>query len=127
LNRYRFPKSVRLLRAVDFRRVYAEGRRRNLDGLVAFSLPTGRPSSRVGFTVPAAFGTAVERNRIKRCLREAIRRRWRELEPGWDLVLNPRRVALDWDSLRIEETIGRLFRACGRRRDQPGPAAGTEK
>jgi len=114
-----FPKSVRLLRSADFRKVYAAGRRRNLDWVVAFSLATGNPSSRVGFTVPAAFGPSVDRNRIKRRLREAVRKHWVELGPGWDIVLNPRRVALDLDFPRIEATIRKLFQSCARAHGDP--------
>ena len=66
MKRYGFPKRVRLLRPADFRRVYEEGRRRNLDWLVAFCLGTGDHPSRIGFTLPAAFGPAVDRNRVRR-------------------------------------------------------------
>ena len=120
MNRYGFPKRVRLLRPADFRRVYSEGRRRNLDWLVAFSLATGDRSSRIGFTVPAAFGPAVDRNRIKRQLREAVRKHWSELGPGWDIVLNPRRAALELEFPRIGETVCKLFRSCARVRSDAG-------
>ena len=115
-----FPKVIRLLRSTDFRRVYDRGRRQSLDGMVAFFLATDNPSSRIGFTVPAAFGPAVDRNRIKRRLREAIRMHWTELGPGWDIVLNPRRVALDFERLRIEDIIRNLFQSCARAGQKAG-------
>ncbi|MBI3934617.1 MAG: ribonuclease P protein component [Acidobacteria bacterium] len=111
-----FPKSAHLLRSADFRKVYAEGRRRNLDWLVAFSLATANQTSRIGFTVPAAFGPAVLRNRVKRRLREAVRKNWAELGPGWDLVMNPRRAALELDAARMEAAIRKLFQSCARAR-----------
>ena len=114
MKRYGFPKSAHLLRTADFRKVYAEGRRRSLDWLLAFSLATGRGVSRVGFTVPAAFGPAVERNRVKRRLREAVRKNWAELGPGWDLVFHPRRAALALEFSRIEQTVRKLFQSCAR-------------
>ena len=120
MKRYGFPKRARLLRSKDFRKVYAEGRRRSLDGMVAFSLATGNPFSRVGFTVPAAFGPAVDRNRIKRRLREAARKQWAELAPGWDIVLNPRRTSLALESPQIEATIRKLFQSCARTHDALG-------
>src|SRR3990172_4299661 len=44
-QRYGFPKQARLLRTAEFRRVYDNGRRRNLDFLLAFALQTGNPES----------------------------------------------------------------------------------
>ena len=123
MKRYGFPQSVRLLRTVDYRKVYAEGRRRNLDGVLAILFYHGRPASRVGFTVPAAFGPAVERNRVKRRLREAVRRNWPELGAGWDIVLHPRRTALTLEFSRLEETIRRLFLSCARVTDERGQSA----
>ena len=125
MKRYGFPKSTHLLRSADFRKVYADGRRRNLDWLVSFSLTTGNRSSRVGFTVPAAFGPAVDRNRIKRRLREAVRKHWAELGPGWDIVLNPRRTALALEFPRIEETVRKLFRSCARVSGDQGSTTGN--
>ncbi|HWP84736.1 MAG TPA: ribonuclease P protein component [Terriglobia bacterium] len=118
MKRFGFPKTARLLHAADFRKVYAEGRRRSLDSLVAFTLATGNRASRIGLTVPAAFGPAVQRNRIKRRLREAVRRHWGELGLGWDIVLNPRRAALQRSGASLEETIRRLFRSCAQERSR---------
>ena len=107
-----FPKSARLLRRADYRKVYSEGRRRNLDWLVAFLLPTGRADSRVGLTVPASLGGAVVRNRIKRRLREAVRRNRSAIGPGWDIVLQPRAALLAQEFGTIHETVRRLFEGC---------------
>ena len=110
----RFPKGARLLRTADYRKVYAQGRRRNLDWLMAVLLPSNLEQSRVGFTLPGSFGSAVERNRTKRRLREVVRRNWAELGPGWDIVLQPRRTALALEFSEIEETVRRLFQSCAR-------------
>ena len=114
MKRIGFPKSARLLRTADYRKVYAEGKRRSLDSMVAFCRATGRDSSRVGFTLPKAFGPAVDRNRMKRRLREAVRKNWKELGPGWDIVLNPRRAALAMEFSSVEEALQKLFRSCSR-------------
>ena len=50
---------------------------------------------RVGFTVSRKVGTAVERNRVRRRLREVVRRAGeRRMRPGYDYVLIGRRSAL---------------------------------
>ena len=112
MKQHGFPKSARLLRRADYRRVYSEGRRRNLDWLVAFLLPTGRTDSRVGLTVPSALGGAVVRNRIKRRLREAVRRNRSAIGPGWDIVLQPRPAVLAQEFGAIHEAVRKLFEGC---------------
>ncbi len=112
MKQHGFPKSARLLRRTDYRRVYSEGRRRNLDWLVAFLLPTGRAGSRVGLTVPAALGGAVVRNRIKRWLREAVRRNRSAIGPGWDIILQPRAAVLTQEFGTIHEAVRKLFEGC---------------
>ena len=118
-----FPKSVRLLRPPDYRKVYAEGRRRNLDLVVGFARPNGSERSRIGITASRAFGGAVERNRIKRRIREAARKHLRELGAGWDIVFNPRSSAKTASAAAIEEVIRRFFRSCAGLSGSP-PAAG---
>ena len=124
MKRFGFPKSAHLLRTADYRRVYADGRRRSLDWLVAFSLHTGNAVSRIGLTVPRAFGPAVDRNRVKRRLREAVRKNRKDLGPGWDIVLNPRRAALAIEFTRMEETIRKLFQSCARTHAERDPRPG---
>jgi ribonuclease P protein component len=98
-----------LVRTSDYRKVYAEGRRRNLGVLLAFVRANGEQLSRVGMTVPRAFGGAVERNRVKRRLREAVRKQQAKLAAGWDIVLHPRAEAKTAQFRDLEAAIERLF------------------
>jgi ribonuclease P protein component len=65
--------------------------------------------------VPRAIGKAVVRNRIKRRLREAFRLQRARLNPKWDIVLNPRRAALDAAFGDIEREMGKLIEKCNSR------------
>lgn len=121
-KKYGFPRTARLVRTADYRKVYAAGRRRNLDLLMAFALPNGKPHSRIGLSVPAALGGAVQRNRLKRRLREAARRHLAELGPGWDIVFGPRAAAKTVTFERLERVVSEFFRACARSRER-SPAA----
>jgi len=72
---------------------------------------------RVGFTVSKKVGTAVERNRVRRRLREIVRKSGAEhLQPGRDYVLVGRRAALHlpFDRL-VEDLSGALNRVHGSR------------
>ena len=97
-----FPKSARLLKRADFLRVYESGRRHFGSHMTFFYLDRkpagagevpapGRP--RVGFTVSRALGGSVERNRIRRRVREAVRMNLAGLQRAVDVVINPKRSA----------------------------------
>jgi len=55
----------------------------------------------------------VVRNRIKRRLRAAFRLHRAEFGPQWDIVLNPRRAALDASFAAIERALGKVIEKCG--------------
>ncbi len=71
-------------------------------------------SARIGLTVPRALGKATVRNRLKRRVREAFRRHLVELLPGWDIVVNPRRGALDAGFASLEQEVKKVIERCKR-------------
>jgi ribonuclease P protein component len=98
---------------VDFRKVYADGFRVSSPFFAAFCLRLPEPGrSRIGLTVPRALGNAVVRNRIKRRMREAVRKQLHSLEPQWQIVLNPRRASLAGPMPSLEQEVGKLFSRC---------------
>ena len=108
-----FPKSVRILRSADFRRVYDQGSRYSGPLFAAFFVR--RPDCvgpKVGFTVPRAVGKAVVRNRIRRRVREAIRLRLDQLSPQCEVVINPRRRAFAATFPEIEREVEKLLLRC---------------
>ena len=102
--RRKYPRSIRLLRHADFERVYQQGRRHFSAHVTVFYFrrPDGG-SARVGYTVSRALGGAVDRNRMKRRLREAVRLSWKEMQ-GVDIVINPKKSVLQagFDDLKKE-------------------------
>ena len=104
-----FPASARLLKHSDFERVYKQGRRHFSPHMTVFYLAQTKGSVRIGFTVGRALGGAVERNRIKRRLREAVRL-WRSaVKQPLDIVINPKKSVLTLEFAVILEEIGRAF------------------
>ena len=112
-----FPRTARILRSSDFRVVYDNGFRLSGPMFAAFCLARKSPGEsagvRLGLTVPRAIGGAVVRNRIKRRLREVFRKHRAEFGPQWDIVLNPRRAALNAPFVEIEKAFQRVIEKCG--------------
>jgi ribonuclease P protein component len=110
-----FPRVARLLKHSDFERVYKQGRRHFSSHMTVFylrrtmdaaSLPNG---ARVGFTVGRVLGGAVERNRIKRRLREAVRLRQTVLQSPIDVVINPKKSVLTLEFSVVLDEVGRAL------------------
>src|SRR5712675_2130298 len=111
----RFPRTARLLRHADFERVYKQGRRHFSASLTVFYWPRAEANQsvdesstvvqgrsvprglRVGFTVGRALGGAVQRNRMKRRLREAVRMTRPAAGVAADVVINPKKTLLTTD------------------------------
>jgi ribonuclease P protein component len=129
-RRARFPRNARLLRHADFERVYKEGRRHFSASLTVFYLartemvpgpegmrarvpaPHGLPALhelRVGFTVGRVLGGAVQRNRMKRRLREAVRLTRPAAALAVDVVINPKRSLLTADFNEVLKEVSRAF------------------
>jgi ribonuclease P protein component len=109
--RGKFPRTARLLNHADFERVYEEGKRHFSANLTAFYLPRrgGGGGLRVGFTVSRALGGAVQRNRIRRRMREAVRLRRPEQAPAVDVVINPKKSVLKADFADLLQEVGKAL------------------
>ncbi len=97
----KFPKSVRVRSRMDFAAVYERGVRMS-DGCLSLTvLPNDRSTSRLGLAVSKRYGNAVQRNWLKRRLREVFRQSRTELPAGLDLIVQPRtNTPVKLDALR---------------------------
>ena len=66
--------------------------------------------SRCGFTVSKRIGKAVERNRARRRIREAVRGLWGLVQPGWDLIWIARPGINEASFTDLQDACARLLR-----------------
>jgi len=79
--------TVTLKKNSDFRRLYKSGRSTANRLLVLYIRRNGRGTNRVGITVTTKLGGAVQRNRVRRRIREIYRLNAQSLQPGYDIVI----------------------------------------
>jgi ribonuclease P protein component len=108
---------MRLRKHADYQRAYAAGRKRQSASMSWFLAPqqpyspAGEfpPGPRAGLTAGKVLGKAHERNRIKRRMREALRRHVDLLPAGFDLIFHPRRIVLSLDFAKLEAEVVRIL------------------
>ncbi|MBS1813572.1 MAG: ribonuclease P protein component [Acidobacteria bacterium] len=122
----------RLRRHADYQALYKNGRKHfakhmsyfvsprscaDGEGVRAFGEEIAGP--RVGLTVGKVLGKAVDRNRIKRRLRAAVRQHIGLLDGlDVDIALHPRKVVLDLDWSVLEEEVAFIFRAIAKMQEK---------
>ncbi len=108
-------KKYRLRANADFTRTRREGQSWAHPLLVLSALPNELSHSRFGFVVGRRTGKAVDRNRVKRRLRELVRVRMQrgEIATGWDIVFIARRSIRNASFEQVDQAIGLLLRRAG--------------
>jgi ribonuclease P protein component len=113
---------LRLRKHADYQRVYTSSRKQFSKQMAFFySLrppvgPDGKarrsdtPGPRIGLTVGKVLGGAVERNRIKRRMRECVRRHAATLTYPVDVILHPRKSVLELEHAKLDGEIAQIFR-----------------
>ena len=105
-------KGARLRKHADYQRAYSQARKRQSASMSWFIAPqpSGQAAgARVGLTAGKVLGKAHERNRIKRRMREAIRRHVELLPVGFDLIFHPRRTVLALEFAKLEAEVVRIL------------------
>jgi len=106
-------RGARLRKHADYQRVYQSSRRYSSQSMSYFFRERkddgANEQPRVGLTTGRVLGGAVERNRIRRRMRAAVRMHVSQLPAHVDVVLHPRRSVLEMDFARLEREVSRVF------------------
>jgi ribonuclease P protein component len=126
---------MRLLKRVEYEGVYGAGQRRSSpqfsvffraqtavpneaigretprEGFSSAKTLSGSRVSRFGISVKKALGGAVVRNRIKRRIREILRRNRMEIPTGWDIVIHPKSSVAQAAFAPLAAELVRLLRS----------------
>jgi ribonuclease P protein component len=103
-------RKFRLTRSIDFKRVRRTGKSYAHPFVVLVVQASELPRVRVGVTAGRSVGGAVQRNRAKRLLREAMRPLLPDLLPNWDLILIARSSLLTAHLQDIRQALADLLR-----------------
>jgi len=105
----RFPRRARLLRPAEFKTVFERGQRLHEKGLTAIAAANTVGHARLGLAVSKkAVPLAVERNRIKRQIRESFRLHQPRL-PAADLVILVKPGSRTLQSPQLRQHLERLW------------------
>lgn len=108
------PQQNRLRHRLDFQRMRREGRKAVFRLAVIIYRPNGLLSSRFAFTASRKIGNAVQRNRARRLMREAVRKKLDQSPAGFDFLFVARRnmpsVTLSEANELVDEVFERICR-----------------
>jgi ribonuclease P protein component len=106
---------LRLRKHADYQRVYASSRKQFAKQMTFFySMRSEERRSdttgpRIGLTVGKVMGKAVDRNRIKRRMRECIRLKSGLIQAPVDVILHPRRDVIELEFAKLECAVAQVF------------------
>lgn len=115
MNRLTLPARMKLKSGDDFKRTYDAKCSVADPRLVVYAFANGLGHSRIGLSVSKKVGNAVERNRVKRMLREAYRLNQHDVPSGFDFIFIPRGPALTYSIDQWRESVIVLTRRAGRK------------
>jgi ribonuclease P protein component len=102
--------AYRLCKHADYQHVYGASRKRRSASMSWFLAPQPVASTpRVGLTAGKVLGKSHERNRIKRRMREILRKHIDLLPAGCDLILHPQRIVMTMDFTKLEGEVVRIL------------------
>jgi len=100
-----FPRSRRLKKAEEFQRVFKRPERSADRFFTVLAIPNGKRQPRLGLAISKkTVRRAIDRNRVKRLVRESFRQH-QQVIGGWDIVVMSRRAAAEADNEQLRRSL----------------------
>lgn len=106
-------KKYRLRKRRDFNYTYRKGKSLANSSLVLVYKKNRLEVTRFGFSISKKYGNAVQRNKIKRRLKEICRLRLDKIKTGYDLIFIARIGARDASFTKLESKVENLIKRAG--------------
>ncbi len=105
-------KKYKLRKNSEFQKVYKKGKNYWNKLIVMYVMKNGKDLTRVGFSLTKKYGNSVERNKIKRQMKEIYRLNSDKIVEGYDLIFIPKLTTKNVTYSDIENAMcGLLKRA----------------
>lgn len=110
-------RSFSLRRGAAFQQVWEEGKSFAHPLIILRVRPNGMERCRFGFVVGRKIGKATVRNRVKRWMRESVRRHLALIVPGWDMLWIARAQAAQSNFAEMHAAIANVLQRAALLRD----------
>ena len=97
----------------EFKRLYTKGKNAASKYVAVYSRRNNMPENRLGITVSTKLGGAVQRNRIRRRLKEIYRQNESMLASGYDIVIVARMRSRIAGFKELESSVINIFNKLG--------------
>jgi ribonuclease P protein component len=102
-------RNFRLRQSNDFKRVRRFGKSYAHPFIVLVALRAEAEGTRIGVAAGKSVGNAVQRNKAKRLVREAVRSLLPQIQPGWNIILICRKPMIKSNFIKIQAALLELF------------------